>query len=225
MLVFGHRGSSGSDPENTLRAFRQAIAAGADGVELDVHATADGVPVVIHDSDVSRTTNGTGEVAAMTLAELRQLDAGHGELVPTLDEVVSLLAGTLTIDLEIKQPGVEAQTLEVLARYRTAEWFISCFDWESLLEVRRLSPTASLWPLANVADDDLFDIAAKLGSPGVALLHESYDAAAAARFQQAGLAVGVWTVNDPDEGRRVRDLGATILMTDYPERMRAALTT
>ena len=225
MLIFGHRGSSGTEPENTLRAFREAIAVGADGVELDVHATSDGVPVVIHDGDVSRTTNGTGEVAAMTLAELRQLDAGLGEPVPTLDEVLALLAGKLTIDLEIKQPGVEALTLDVLSSHPTADWFISCFNWDSLLEVRWLSPTAVLWPLALTADDDVFDAAARLGSPGVALLYRAYDETTAPRFQEAGLDVGVWTVNDPAEGRRVRDLGAAVLMTDYPERMRTALTT
>jgi glycerophosphoryl diester phosphodiesterase len=225
MLIFGHRGSSGTDPENTIRAFRQAIAVGADGVELDVHATADGVPVVIHDADVSRTTNGSGEVATMSLAELRQLDAGQGEQVPTLDEVVSLLAGKLTIDLEIKQPGVEALTLDVLARHPTADWFISSFDWGSLLEVRRLSPSAAVWPLADVADDALFEIAARLGSPGVALRHNSYDATSAARFSEAGLGVGVWTVNEPAEGGRVRELGAATLMTDYPEQMRKAIAT
>lgn len=223
MLIFGHRGSSGTDPENTLRAFRQALAAGADGVELDVHATADGTPVVIHDSDVSRTTNGSGEVAAMSLAELRQLDAGDGERVPTLDEVLDLLAGKLTIDLEIKQPGVEAATLEVLARHPAASWFISSFDWGSLLAVRRLSPPARLWPLALVADDALYEIATELDSPGVALLHRSYSADSAARLQSAGLKVGVWTVNDVAEARRVRDLGAATLMTDYPGQMRADL--
>lgn len=224
MLNFGHRGSSGTDPENTLRSFRQAIAAGADGVELDVHVTADGIPVVIHDFDVARTTNGIGAIAAMTLAELRLLDAGQGEVVPTLDEVLELLAGKLTIDLEIKQPGVESATLDVLSRHPGATWFISSFDWGCLLEMRRLSPNAEIWPLSREVNDELFHMAARLSSPGVALLYHAYDAGSAVRFRQSGLNVGVWTVNDPADARRMRDLGATIVMTDFPERIRAELS-
>lgn len=223
MLIFGHRGSSGTEPENTLRAFRAAVGASADGVELDVQATADGVPVVIHDHDVSRTTNGRGQVAELTLAELRLLDAGQGELLPTLDEVLDLLAGVLTVDLEIKQTGIEASVLAVLARHPAARWFISSFDWNVLREVRLLSSTAELWPLANTAADALFAAADSLKSPGIALTHKAYTPEVAQRCAGAGLAVAVWTVNDPDEGRRVQELSAATLMTDYPAMMRSAI--
>lgn len=223
MLIFGHRGSSGTEPENTLRSFRAAIASGADGIELDVQATADGIPVIIHDHDLSRTTDGTGKVSSRSLAELKQLDAGHGETVPTLDEVMALLAGNLTVDIEVKQAGIEATVLNALARYPTADWFISSFDWDVLLAARRLSSSAPLWPLALAFGDAVFAIADRLSSPGIALEHSAYTAEAAARCAQAGLAVGVWTVNDPAEGHRVRELGATALMTDFPAQMRAEL--
>lgn len=223
MLIFGHRGSSGTEPENTLRSFRAAIAAGADGIELDVRATADGVPVIIHDRDVSRTTEGTGVVAAISIAELRRLNAGLGEQVPTLDEVMELLAGKRTIDIEIKQAGIEATVLSSLARYPNADWFISCFDWDVLVAARRLSASAPMWPLTLSVDDAVLAMAARLSSPGIALLHTAYTAEMAERCANAGLAVAVWTVNDPSEGRRVRDLGAAVLMTDVPARMRADL--
>ncbi len=223
MQIYGHRGSSGTDPENTMRAFQAALAAGVDGVELDVHATAAGIPVVIHDQDVSRTTNGAGEVASMTLTELQRLDAGLGERVPSLEEVLSLLAGSVTIDLEVKQPGIEAAVLNLLGRFPQADWFISSFDWNVLRETRRLSDTATVWPLALAADEALYAVAAECQSPGIALLHDAYTSDVAARCREAGLAVAVWTVNDPNEGWRVRDLGAAILMTDHPGTMRAAL--
>lgn len=223
MQIYGHRGSSGTDPENTMRAFQAALTAGVDGVELDVHASADGVPVVIHDQDVSRTTDGAGEVTAMTFTELQRLDAGLGEPVPSLEGVLSLLAGPVTIDLEVKQPGIEAAVLDLLGRFPDADWFISSFDWNVLREVRRLSDTATVWPLALAADEALYAVAAELQSPGIALLHDAYTADVAARCREAGLAVAVWTVNDPDEGRRVQDLGAAILMTDYPGMMRTTL--
>lgn len=223
MFIFGHRGSSGTEPENTLRSFRAAVAAGADGIELDVQATADGVPVIIHDRTVSRTTDGSGEVSSMPLTKLRQLDAGLGEQVPTLDEVLALLAGQLTIDLEIKQAGIEPIVLDTLAQHPTADWFISSFDWDTLAAVRRLSPTAKLWPITIEVDDAVLAIAAELAAPGIAVLHKSYTAETATQCSQAGLAVGIWTVNDPAEGRRFRELGASILMSDYPTMMRAAI--
>jgi glycerophosphoryl diester phosphodiesterase len=223
MLIFGHRGSSGTDPENTLRSFRVAIAAGADGIELDVQATGDGIPVIIHDHDLSRTTDGTGKVSSRSLAELKQLNAGHGEQIPTLDEVMALVAGKLTVDIEVKQSGIEATVLNTLAKYSMADWFISSFEWDVLLAAQRLNPSAPLWPLALALDDAVLAIADRLSSPGIALLHSAYTAEAAAHCTQAGLAVGVWTVNDPAEGHRVRELGATALMTDFPAMMRAEL--
>jgi glycerophosphoryl diester phosphodiesterase len=222
MLIYAHRGASGRLPENTLRAFRAAIDDGADGVELDLHATADGVPVVIHDRDLARTTNGNGDVDALTLAELRSFDAG-GEPVPTFAEVLDLLAGRLRLDVEIKQPGIERQTLEVLARYPHAKWAISSFDWDVLHGVRRLSPRAELWPLAVAVDEPLFAIAGALASPNVALAADAYNAAAAIQLRQQGLGAVVWTVNDPDEARAMRDLGARALCTDEPAAIRAAL--
>ncbi|MCL7455038.1 MAG: hypothetical protein M8467_18535, partial [Anaerolineae bacterium] len=88
-----HRGASAYEPENTLRAFERAIQMGATMLELDVHLSRDGYPVVLHDPDLSRTTGGTGQVSEWNLAELRRLDAGQGERVPTLAEVVDLARG------------------------------------------------------------------------------------------------------------------------------------
>ncbi|MBA2521510.1 MAG: hypothetical protein H0V24_17785 [Chloroflexia bacterium] len=225
MQIFGHRGSSGTDPENTTRAFRQALTAGADGVELDAHATIDGIPIVIHDGDVGRTTTGSGSVDNMTLDEVQRLDAGDGERIPTLDEVIGSLAGHLTIDIEVKQAGIERLVLDVLNRHPAADWFISCFDWGVLENVRRLNPEAAVWPLAIAADDALFAIAERLQSPGIALQHRAYTVEVAERCAAAGLLVGVWSVNEPLEGQRVTGLGAATLMTDYPGMMRTALIT
>ncbi len=222
MLIYAHRGASGRHPDNPLRAFRAAIDDGADGVELDLHATADGVPVVIHDRDLARTTTGAGPVEALTLAELRSFDAG-GEPVPTFAEVLDLLAGRLRLDIELKQAGIERQVLEVLARYPHATWAISSFAWDILRAVRRMSARAELWPLAEAVDEPLLAAAEALNSPNVALAANAFDAASAIRLREAGLGVVVWTVNDPDEARRMRDLGARALCTDEPAAIRAAL--
>lgn len=216
MLVYAHRGSSGTDPENTLRAFRQAVVDGADGVELDVHLSRDGVPVVIHDRDVSRTTDGTGFVDELDAAALARLDAGEGERVPTLDDVVGLLAGTLRLYVEIKQAAAVPAALDVLARYHWAQWLIGSFDLGTLRGARAISATAELWPIADELTDELIDAAQAIGASAVSLGASAATAEAARRCADAGLGMAVWTVNDVAGALRVRDLGAVGICTDVP---------
>src|SRR3712207_4482331 len=111
-LIYAHRGASAHHPENTLRAFRHALALGVDGIELDVHATAEGIPVVIHDRDVGRTTGGFGYVDQMPLAQLETLDAGNGERVPRLAEVLTLVGDAAHLDIEVKGSDVERAVLD-----------------------------------------------------------------------------------------------------------------
>lgn len=222
-LVYAHRGASAKYPENTLLAFRRALAAGVAGLELDLHGSADGVPVVIHDRGLARTTDGSGNVDDLPLAALRLLDAGHGERIPTLDEVLRLVGDTVHFDLEIKAPGIERAVLDVLAGHPYARWAISSFDWAILREVRRVDPDAELWPLADAWSDDLLAATDELHSPAVSLFADAYTSASEAAIAGAGLRAMVWTVNAPAEARRVRDLGAWALCTDNPERLVAVL--
>lgn len=218
-LIYAHRGVSAIHPENTLRAFRHALAIGVDGIELDVHATADGIPVVIHDREISRTTDGSGYVDQISLARLATFYAGDGERVPTLAEVLALVGDAAHLDIEIKGNDVERAVLDVLAQHPTVRWAISSFDWDTLRTVRRLDPLAELWPLDERAGDELIAIANELASPAVSLFIGAYTAQNATKLRDAGLRVIVWTVNDPREARRVKDLGAFGLCTDDPQRL------
>ena len=101
-LIIGHRGASAAAPENTLAAFALAQAQGADGIELDVQLSADGWPVVMHDSKLERTTNGQGRVQQLSLAQLQELDAGQGQTIPTLDEVFETLGPNFLYNVELK---------------------------------------------------------------------------------------------------------------------------
>jgi glycerophosphoryl diester phosphodiesterase len=217
MLIYAHRGASATEPENTLRAFRRALELGVDGIELDLHATADNIPVVIHDRSVSRTTNGSGNVDDLTLEELTELDAGHGERVPTLREVLDLVGGRAHLDLEIKQAGIEREVLATLARCPDVRWAISSFDWGVLRAVRELAPDAELWLLSSIVSDALFTTADEIGAPGVALRISAYSKETAARLKDAGLKTVVWTVNDVSTAVRAQDLGAAGLCTDAPD--------
>lgn len=223
MLIYAHRGSSGTEPENTIRAFRQAIADGAGGVELDVHLSSDGVPVVIHDRDVSRTTSGRGNVDELNLGTIKGLDAGNGERVPTLTEVLHLLAGKLKLYVEIKQAGIVPTVLDVLESYPKAEWLIGSFELETLRQARSMSATAELWPIAAALTEDLLTTAAEIRASAISLHSIGATADVAERCAAANLGLAVWTVNEVDEAKRIRDLGAVGLCTDVPATIVAGL--
>jgi glycerophosphoryl diester phosphodiesterase len=153
--LYGHRGASAELPENTLPAFRRSVELGITGVELDVHLSADGVPVVIHDDTVDRTTNGSGAVADHTVAELRALDAGNGEYVPTLAEVLSLFGPSHHINIEIKSNAAGQAVIDVLDELPHLNWAISSFNWAVLRYVKERRPNADLWPLTYGRRSDI----------------------------------------------------------------------
>ncbi|HID15455.1 MAG TPA: glycerophosphodiester phosphodiesterase, partial [Candidatus Atribacteria bacterium] len=135
-LVVAHRGASAYEPENTLRAIRRAIEIGADVVEIDVRLTKDGYPVVIHDETVDRTTNGSGLVNEFSLDELRKLDAGKGEKIPLLSEVLDLVAGKINVFIEIKVDEAVIPSLrEVDARDLWDSVMFTSFNIEHLRRV------------------------------------------------------------------------------------------
>lgn len=223
MNIYAHRGYSGAFPENTLAAFAAALTLGVDGIELDVHCTADGIPVVIHDRDVARTTNGSGNVDEWPLETIVTLNAGSGERVPTLAAVLELVSSRAHLDIEVKGTGIERAVLAVLAAFPAARWAISSFNWDTLRRCRRLDAKVELWPLASEWSPALLDVAAELASPTIALCHDAYTQQRAGLLQETGLDAMIWTVNDGAEARRVRDLGAVAICSDVPDRIRAAL--
>ena len=223
MLIYAHRGSSGTEPENTIRAFRQAITDGAGGVELDVHMSSDGVPVVIHDRDVSRTTNGQGNIDELNLGTIKGLNAGGGEKVPTLTEVLHLVASKLKLYVEVKQAGIAQTVIDVLEGYPNADWLIASFDLDTLRQARSISATAELWPISVTLTDDILECAAEVRATAVSLNSIGATAETVKRLADAGLGLAVWTVNDVAEAQRVRQLGAVGLCTDVPATIVPAL--
>lgn len=154
VLTVAHRGLSAEEPENTMRSFKRAVEVGCDLIELDVHLSRDGIPVVIHDDALDRTTTGRGRVASHDWAELRELDAGRGERVPSLEEVVEwAAAGRVSLSIEIKQPtpafgdppyrGIEEK---VVALVRSAGLgpltVIHSFDHPTIGRIREIWPDA-----------------------------------------------------------------------------------
>ena len=231
MLIIAHRGSSREFPENTLPAFAAAIDAGARMCELDVQLTRDGAAVVIHDDSVDRTTDGTGPVAAMTLAEIRRLDAGinfgaafAGTRIPTLEEVLMLVRGCCALNVELKSPGVEHEVCRLLrAHERVNDTIVSSFDWDALAAARRLEPDLGLGILAETNPEAMFETAMRLHAASV---HPRFDLVTppmVERAHRAGLKLLVWTVDSVADIKRMMSLGVDGIMTNYPGRLAAIL--
>lgn len=161
--VIAHRGGPVIGPENTLATFRRAIETGVDWLEMDVQRSSDGVLVVIHDETVDRTTNGTGQVADLTLADLKALDAGDGEPIPTFEEALKLAKDAgVGILPEAKSPhlypGIETQMAEaIMAEDYLENTVVQSFDHESLATIQEINPQINVCPLYGLWRLDIND--------------------------------------------------------------------
>ena len=205
----------GSFPENTLLSFERAADLGADWVELDVHLSKDGALVVIHDETLERTTNGTGRVADQTLQELKCLDAGQGQQIPTLDEVLEWAAPRgIGVDVEVKQ----APALAVAEAVRHFDQvLISSFDHPLVREIKALDPRLSVGLLYAYRAIDPVRLAREADA-SVLLPQCSYvvgeDVAA---IHAAGLRVWTWATSDPTVLRRLIEAGVDAIATNHPD--------
>ena len=138
MLKIGHRGAPGDEPENTLRSFKKALSLGVDMIECDVHLTKDGKVVVIHDPTLERTTNGKGKVRDLTLKQLQKFDAGKREKISTLEEVITLVKGKCLLNIDVKDPRVIDNVVDIISRYKFAtKTFISAPWSDTLLKIKK----------------------------------------------------------------------------------------
>lgn len=239
-LIFAHRGARRVAPENTLPAFAAALDMGADGVELDVHLSADGHLVVIHDFSVDKTTDGRGVVAQMTAAELQRLDAGShfsaafaGASIPRLEEVLDLLRDRCRINIEIKSmdPYARDASDRVAAIIRERNLYeqviVSSFNPITLIKMRHLDPAIALGVLYDDTMPTFFrqvwagpPISPQAQHPQHGLVDAGYMQWA----RNCGAQVNTWTVNEPAEARRLAALGVHTLITDVPDVLIAELS-
>lgn len=234
MKVWAHRGASGYAPENTLPAFELAHTLGADGIELDVQLTRDGVPVIIHDERIDRVSDGMGFVKDYTLEELKAFNMNkyfpaYGKIeIPTLEEVYDLVKKMdLVINLELKNSvvfyeGLEEKALR-LAREKGLEdrLVYSSFNHYSMRKIQRLLPSARTAFLYSEGILDIAEYAKQHGAyavhpsllnveyPGIDLIRECHD---------KGIRVHVWTVNEGADIERMEGMGADAIITNYVER-------
>jgi glycerophosphoryl diester phosphodiesterase len=231
LVRIAHRGASGRAPENTMAAFAAALVLGVDAIELDCQLSADGVPVVIHDETLDRTTSGLGPVGAKSWNELAALDAGawygptfRGERIPRLEDVLARLDGRVVLNVEIKSAcdvgAIEAPLVELVAARGALSWVLfSSFHEAAVRNVRAASADAAIGVLwdrepATGALALAHELRARCIAPSRRRVTPELIAAAHAR----DLGVWVWTVNDVAEMRRLVAAGVDALFSDYPER-------
>ena len=236
-MVVAHRGSSGTAPENTMAAFKLAIDAGVDMIELDVRMTKDFHLVVIHDRDVRRTTNGTGFVWDMTLQDLRFLDAGswfsprfRGERIPTLREVIAILPDGLGLNVEVKTDGdprkehalEESLVLLVREQGMTQRVLVSSFDHRHLRRLHQLDTDLHLgalyFPLRDLAKTPS-TIARRVGARAFICSRTQIRKRFVDDAHRHGIFVGVYGVNSLEHVTQVRRYGVDAVVTDYPEKI------
>jgi glycerophosphoryl diester phosphodiesterase len=224
--IICHRGHWKDSPENSLTAVRAALELPVEGVEIDVHCTADGVPVVMHDRLLDRTTGGHGPLAGLTLAQVRALrlrnrdgDGLSDERVPTLEEVLSATVGKRLLAVEVKPPGIEEAALEVIRACQAEEWV---WVWSFVNSVVRtfhdlapaipgayLSNGFATWPASLFLAD-----AVAIGSRAVSLAWEDVTPEVVATCHDMGLGVYTMSPNGPAAWDRARSAGIDALVTE-----------
>lgn len=215
MFIIGHRGARAIEPENTLRAVRAGMRC-ADFIEIDARMSREGVAVVMHDATVDRTTDGRGAVGSFTLAELRMLDAGNGERIPTLEEACREVRGTCGLFCEIKEPGSEKAVCGVLSREAPDDLWIVSFHPESLSAARGLLPRAATGLIVSRMADDLPGQAVGLDARAILLKYDLLSPDLIAECHDQGLRVISWTLNTPAEFGTAAGWGIDGLASDDP---------
>lgn len=211
----------GVEPENTLRSFVAAQQAGLDVIELDLHLSKDGALVVMHDSDVDRTTDGTGAIADKTLEELRALDAGRGERVPVFEEVLDAVKAPLQAEIKDVQ-AARALAEVMLDRDLVPRVEVSSFHDEAVAEIARLVPGVRTALVGSRFGTDVVDRAVEVGAATVCLNIRRLTLEVVEQARKADLRVIGWVVNTQDHLRLVRALQLDGATTDYPEIKRTA---
>ncbi len=235
MLVIAHRGASGHAPENTLAAFRKAVVLGATFIETDLQLSRDARFVAIHDATVNRTTNGQGAVHDLTLAELRQLDAGSwfgsefsGERIPTLEEILQFSKkNDVVFYLELKPGGSWGGEHALIGALREsgeiARAVVISFDPSMVLNLRKTEPTVMTGLLYDGQIANPLDKAVEVGARQLVARGDLVTPTLLSEARKKDLQVVCWTVNHPAHMRMLMAAGVAGIMSDYPDRLMAAV--
>jgi len=214
-IVIGHRGAFSEAPENTMLSFKTAVELGADMIELDVRMCRTGEIVVIHDAEVDRTSNGTGLVREMTLEELKELDFGEGEKIPTLGEVLEFAKDRIPVNIEIKEQDIVEKVVRLVERYGMVnQVIISSFFHNALLEVKKLNPSIITAPLFMHKPVNSANLAIETRSEGLHPYYEVIDEELIQQAHENNFFVNAWTVDYEEVVEKLIKMGIDGVITN-----------
>jgi glycerophosphoryl diester phosphodiesterase len=218
ILKISHRGASAYEPENTLRAIKRALEYAVDMVEVDVRETKDGQIVVIHDETLERTTNGRGYVHQTNFSELRKLDAGKGERIPTLREVVDLVKGRVGLVIELKDPGTTDKVAEILARNNFVnQTLVTSFIHSAVKTIKELNPQLKTGVIFRSAPIKPSRLAVDANANALFPYHRYVTTRMIDDAHSNHLTVNVWTVDTREEIEHYAKIGVDGIVTNRPD--------
>ncbi len=226
ILKIGHRGAKGHLAENTLESIEKALEFKVDAIEIDVHRCRSGELVVIHDFTLDRTTDGSGEIAKKTLAELKVLKVEYEFKIPLLTEVLDLIAGKCVINIELKGLNTATATSEIIKHYigennwKYEDFIVSSFQKNELFQMRKLDKKVPLGILSKASVTEAIELGKLLKAsaihPSLGIITRDNVKAS----HKAGFKVNVWTVNEPEDIERMKGFGVDGIISDFPDRLK-----
>ena len=216
--IIGHRGAPAEEPENTLRSFRRALDLGVAAVELDVQLTRDGRLAVIHDETLDRTTNGHGRVRDFTLADLKKLDAGRGEPIPALEEVLELAKGRAHLAVELKQPEAAPALLEVFRKHRAFDAASVISFWHPAVKaLKEEEPRLHTGVLMVGCPADPAGLAHAARADSLVLNYRYLDRELVEAAHRREIGVIVWNIDDPEILKPYLAMNLYAICTNRPQ--------
>ncbi|MBU4209190.1 MAG: glycerophosphodiester phosphodiesterase, partial [Proteobacteria bacterium] len=212
----GHRGAAALEPENTLLSIRKAMEIGVDAVEIDVHLSKDKELVVIHDSTLDRTTNGTGPVNNYTLSELKKYDAGKGETIPTLQQAMELTDKKIRLVIELKEKDTEKIVVEQIKKNRIEDNVYVISFWHRLVKnVKEMDGNIKTGVLLVGCPVDT-SIADRISADVLVMKYTFVDAEFVELSHKNGLKVFIWNIDDPNLVKPFADMGVDGIGSNNP---------
>jgi glycerophosphoryl diester phosphodiesterase len=225
MLKIGHRGARGHEPENTLIGFQKAIDLHVDRIELDVHLSADGELMVIHDETIDRTTNGTGAVNQFSLPELKRFQIEKDQRIPTLTEVLNLIDQRCDVNIELKSYETVDKVVDLIEKFiaekhwNYGQFVVSSFDWTALQKIALLNWEIRIGVLTETNLDLASAFAKFIQAKSIHPYHHLLTAENTAQLQEKGFEVFTWTVNEPEDIKKIKSFNVNGIISDFPDRI------
>ncbi len=216
MIIIGHRGAAALEPENTLLSIKRAIDIGVDAIEIDVHLSKDKELVVIHDATVDRTTNGTGPVSGYSVQEIKRLDAGKGEAIPTLQEVIDLIDKRVMLIIELKEEGTEGSVVDLIVRNNLFDKSCVISFWHRLVKTVKAMDSRIKTGVLLVGSPVDACVATRASADALVMKYTFVDRELVEMAHEKGLKVFIWNIDDRELLRPYVDMGVDAIGTNDP---------